>query len=466
MTPSVNSPVAAPVTTAAATLKRTPRPTHSAIAQTLAQAFLASPQWHKTDLVDAGAHVLGARRRWLGPLVTHVLRGYPRPPLDAPRELAAMIGGCDAFLEAAAKAAQQRKPILITNYVLAPSAARDRRQTGVPRIDTLGELAQRLKLSSGELEWFADPKHWNRTAARKLQHYRYEWRTRPGRLPRLLEIPAPRLRSIQRTVLRELLYPLELHDAAHGFVPGRSAVTGAAHHTGQHVVLNLDLQTFFAKVTAGRVFGTLRQAGYPEAVAHRLTGMLTHVVPPRVLSQMPAGGDAAQRFALRQALSLPHLPQGAPTSPTLANLSLRRLDSRLAGLAATFDGGYTRYADDLAFSGGLELGRRTDAFVRAATGIIEDQGHGVNQLKTRVSRSGVRQTVTSVVVNERTNVARTDFDRLKAILHNCLKHGPESQNREGLADFRGHLQGRISWISALNPSRGVKLLHDFHRITW
>ena len=466
MTPSVNSPVAAPVTTAAATLKRTPRPTHSAIAQTLAQAFLASPQWHKTDLVDAGAHVLGARRRWLGPLVTHVLRGYPRPPLDAPRELAAMIGGCDAFLEAAAKAVQQRKPILIANYVLAPSTARDRRQTGVPRIDTLDELAQRLKLSSGELEWFADPKHWNRTAARKLQHYRYEWRTRPGRLPRLLEIPAPRLRSIQRTVLRELLYPVELHDAAHGVVPGRSAVTGAAQHTGRDVVLNLDLQTFFAKVTAGRVFGTLRQAGYPEAVAHRLTGMLTHVVPPRVLSQMPAGGDAAQRFALRQALSLPHLPQGAPTSPTLANLSLRRLDSRLAGLAATFDGGYTRYADDLAFSGGLELARRTDAFVRAATGIIEDQGHGVNQLKTRVSRSGVRQTVTSVVVNERTNVPRADFDRLKAIVHNCRVHGPESQNWNGHPDFRGHLLGRISWVAALNPARGATLRQDFLRIQW
>ena len=451
---------------AAATLKRTPHPSSSAIAQTLAQAFLASPQWIKAELVDAGAHVLGARRRWLGPLVTHVLRGYPRPPLDAPRELAAMIGGCDPFLEAAAKAAQQRKPILIANYVLAPSVARDRRQGGVPRIDTLGELADLLQLSGGDLEWFADPKHWNRTAARKLQHYRYEWRARPGRLPRLLEIPAPRLRAIQRTVLRELLYPVTLHDAAHGFVPGRSAATGAAHHTGRDVVLNLDLQTFFAKVTAGQVYGTLRQAGYTEAVAHRLTGIVTHVVPPRVLAQMPPGGDPAQRFALRKALSLPHLPQGAPTSPMVANLALRRLDSRLAGLAATFDAGYTRYADDFTFSGGPELARRSNAFLRTATTIIEDQGHSVNPLKTRVRRAGVRQTVTSVVVNKHTNVARPDFDRLKAILHNCLKHGPESQNREGLADFRGHLQGRISWVSALNPTRSAALLEEFRRIQW
>ncbi|MHA7175963.1 reverse transcriptase family protein [Arthrobacter sp. Sr24] len=427
---------------------------------------MASPQWTKPDLVDAGAHVLGARRRWLGPLVTFVLGAYLRPPLDAPRELAVMIGGSDALVEAIAKAARQRKPIVIAKYVLAPSVARDRRQTGVPAINTLGELAQRLQLGAGELEWFADPKHWNRTGAHKLQHYRYEWRTRPGRLPRLLEIPAPRLRAIQRTVLHELLYPIELHDAAHGFVPGRSAVTGAAHHTDKDVVLTVDLQTFFAKVTAGQVFGTLRQAGYSEAVAHRLTGILTHVVPPQVLAHMPPGGNPAQRFALRKALSLPHLPQGAPTSPTVANLSLRRLDSRLAGLAATFDGGYTRYADDLAFSGGREFARRTQAFLRAATEIIEDQGHSVNQLKTRVRRASTRQTVTSVVVNERTNVSRPDFDRLKAILHNCLKHGPESQNREDRSDFRAHLQGHISWVSALHPARGAKLLEVFHRINF
>lgn len=377
-----------------------------------------------------------------------------------------MILVCEPFAEALAKAAAQRKPIRLANYVLAPATARDTRLQGAPRIDTLADLASLLRLGIGELEWFADPQHWNRRAARTLQHYRYEWRTRPGRLPRLLEIPAPRLRFVQRTVLRELLYPLELHDAAHGFVPGRSAVTGAAHHTGKDVVVNLDLVSFFAKVTAGHVFGTLRQSGFTEAVAHRLTGIATHVVPPRVLSMMPPGGDPAERFALRQALSLPHLPQGAPTSPMVANLSVRRLDSRLAGLAEKFDGGYTRYADDLAFSGGRDMARRADAFVRAATAIIVDGGHSVNRLKTRVRPAGVRQTVTSVVVNERTNVPRADFDRLKAILHNCRVHGPESQNWNGHPDFRGHLLGRISWVEALNPARGAKLRQDFHRIQW
>lgn len=456
----------AAVTAASATLKRTPRPSAAAIATTLAQAFLGSADWSKPGLIDAGAHVLGARRRWLGPLAAQILRGYPRPPVDAPRELASMLQQCEPFLDALAKAAQQRKPIHLANYVLTSPVARENLVQGAPRIDTLADLADRLHLGNGELEWFADTKHWNRLSGGSLAHYRYEWRTRPGRLPRLLEIPAPRLRSIQRTVLRELLHPLQLHDAAHGFVPGRSAVTGAARHTGQDVVVNLDLVSFFAKVTAGRVFGTLRQSGFTESVAHRLTGIATHVVPPRVLSLMPPGGEPAERFALRQALTLPHLPQGAPTSPMVANLSLRRLDSRLAGLAGKFDGGYTRYADDLAFSGGRDMARRADAFVRAATAIIEDEGHSVNRLKTRVRPAGVRQSVTSVVVNERTNVRRPDFDRLKATVHNCRVHGPESQNWNGHPDFRGHLLGRISWVAALNPERGAKLRQDFHRIQW
>lgn len=454
------------VTPAAAVLKRTPRPSASAIAATLAQAFLNSPEWSQSGLIGAATHILGARRRWLGPLVSHVLVGYPRPPTDAPLELAARIRHAEPFAEALAKATQQRKPIRLANYVLAPAEARENKPPRTPRIDTLADLARLLQLTPGQLEWFADTQHWNRTAARKLQHYRYLWRARPGRLPRLLEVPAPRLRAIQRTVLRELLYPIELHDAAHGFVPGRSAVTGAAHHTGHEVVVNLDLVTFFAKVTAGRVFGALRQAGFTEAVAHRLTGICTHRVPPRVLSLMPPGGDPEQRFALRQALSQPHLPQGSPTSPMLANLSLRRLDSRLAGLAEKFDGVYTRYADDLAFSGGSELARRADAFIRMATMIVQDEGHAMNRLKTRVRPASVRQVVTSVVVNKRTNMARSEFDQLKAILHNCHTHGPESQNRDGHPDFRGHLLGRISWAAALNQERGARLLQDFHSIQW
>lgn len=457
-------PAGQAVAPGAAVLARSSRPTPDALASALSHAFLAADDWSKPALMTAGTGILGARRRWLGPLATHVLRSYHRPPTDAPRELAAVVLGSEAFGEALEKAARQRRPITLVRYAAEPAVARAAR---VPRLDTLAELAEVLGLSVGELEWFSDPGQWNRTASsRRLQHYRYQWRSRPGRVPRLLEIPLPRLRGLQRTVLRELLSPIPLHDAAHGFVSGRSAVSGAALHAGMEVVVNLDLAAFFAHVSPGRVFGVLRQAGFTEAVAHRLTGLGTHAVPVGVIAEMPPGGEPGDRFALRKALATAHLPQGAPTSPMLANLALRRLDSRLSGWAGAFDAVYTRYADDLAFSGGTELSRRADAFVRGAARIVADEGHSLNRLKTRVHRAGVRQSVTGVVVNTRTNVARPEFDRLKAVLHNCALLGPEGQNRDGHDDFRAHLLGRIAWVASVNPDRGAKLRAVFDAINW
>jgi RNA-directed DNA polymerase len=191
-----------------------------------------------------------------------------------------------------------------------------------------------------------------------------------------------------------------------------------------------------------------------------------HAVPTHVLAAMPPGGSPSERFALRKALVIPHLPQGAATSPALANLAVRRLDSRLAGWVDAAGGQYTRYADDLAFSGPPELARRADAFVRGVTRIVEDEGHSINQHKTRVRTASVRQTVTGVVVNQRTNTPRREFDRLRAILHNAAAHGAESQNLGHHPDFRAHLLGRISWMESVNPGRGLRLREDFARIQW
>lgn len=444
----------------------TPHPSPATVAAALAHAFLASADWSANALIAAGAVTMGARRRWLGPLVRSVLAAYHRKPADAPRELASHIAANDAFVLAVARAQEQRKPLKVASYTVSGPELRQG-SLAIPGIAGLGQLAEFLGLSQGDLDWFADTKHWNRLARPGLlHHYRYVWRERPGRTPRLLEIPGLRLRAVQRKVLDGLLAPIPLHGAAHGFVPGRSAATGAARHTGAHVVIALDLASFFTNVTAGKVYGALRGAGYPEAVAHSLTGLCTHVVPPHVITAMPPGGTASERFALAQALRIPHLPQGAPSSPTLANIAVRRLDSRLQGWADAAGASYTRYADDLSFSGGPDLARRADSFVRGAQRIVADQGHSLNSRKTRVRPRGTRQQVTGIVVNERTNAPRRDFDLLKAVLHNCAVHGPESQNRGQHPDFQAQLLGRIVWMEQLNPSRGARLRRDYGRVSW
>ena len=138
--------------------------------------------------------------------------------------------------------------------------------------------------------------------------------------------------------------------------------------------------------------------------------------------------DLAQRFLTNARLRDAHLPQGAPTSPALANLAAWRLDRRLAGLAAAFGAHVTRYADDLAFSGDEAFGRSLRFFVARVGAIAAEEGFRVNHRKTRVMRQGRRQTLCGVVDNDTTNLPRRERDRLRATLFNVARLGVESQN--------------------------------------
>ncbi len=71
-----------------------------------------------------------------------------------------------------------------------------------------------------------------------------------------------------------------------------------------------------------------------------------------------------------------------------------------------------------------------------------------------------------VVVNDRLNVPRPEYDRLKAILHDAAHNGPEHANRAGVPEFRAHLAGRIAWVASLHPERGERLRARFAAIRW
>jgi len=160
------------------------------------------------------------------------------------------------------------------------------------------------------------------------------------------------------------------------------------------------------------------------------------------------------------------VPQGAPTSPALANICAYRVDCRLSGLARSAGAAYTRYADDLAFSGDGAFEKCVERFTWHAAAVLLEEGFTVHHRKTRIMRQGVRQRLAGLVANQRINVVRADFDRLKAILNNCVSHGPESQNREAHTAFRSHLQGRIEFVKMINPAKGLRLRGMFDQIQW
>jgi hypothetical protein len=407
------------------------------VAEVLAVAFLGG-EWRLEELERRARRALG-RRAWLRPLAIDVLNAYHRPPLDRRRELV-------AFIELTLPRTVRLPPRILWQPTFHPAMGFAR--WPVPRIDTVGDLAEFLRLEVGELEWFADVRGLERVVDdERLRHYRYSRLPRASGPPRVLEAPKPRLKALQRRILHEVLDVVPVHPAAHGFVGGRSARTHAAAHVGRRVVVRVDLEDFFAGVTAARVFGIFRACGYPEGVAHVLTGLCTNAVP--VDESVPG------HWRLSRRLAAPHLPQGAPTSPALANLAAFVLDRRLSGLADAVGAVYTRYADDLVFS--------SDAYLRTPVAAIAEiaraEGFRVNAGKTRVMGRGRRQTVTGVVVNARPNVARGEYERLKATLHRAALDGSAGLDPTVLL-------GRIAWVESLNPARGAKLRATFARIVW
>lgn len=335
----------------------------------------------------------------------------------------------------------------------------------IPALATPGELAAWLGLSVEELEWFSDERNGQaRARTPQLLHYKHALIRKRNGNPRLLEAPKARLKAIQRRILRKILAPVPVHDRAHGFVAGRSCLTGAQIHASEAVVASFDLAAFFPSIGAPRIHGIFRCLGYPWSVARHLTGLCTTITPFGVIDRLSA--EPNDSAALRATYGVRHLPQGAPTSPALANLLAWRLDLRLYGLARAAGANYTRYADDLAFSGDADFAKSIERFNKAVTTITGEEGFRLNQTKTRVMHRHERQQVTGLVVNDHVNIGRAGFDTLKAILHNCVREGPHSQNRAGVPDFRRHLDGRITWVEQVNPHLGAKLRRVFERIEW
>ncbi len=339
------------------------------------------------------------------------------------------------------------------------------RDSKTPVLASAHDVTQALGVPQEDLLWLA-PEHaqWRERQdgghALPSSHYRYRLLPKPSGGLRLLEAPRPRLAVAQRRILDTLLAGVPTHEAAHGFVRGRSVGSHAQVHTNQAVVIRFDLADFFTSINATRVRALWRALGHGRSAADLLTRLTTTRTPQaireRLLETTPIPPQAiAQRRAIAIRLAQPHLPQGAPTSPNLANLCAFELDLRLHALAQRFGACYTRYADDLVFSGPKALRGQFGALRAWVSAIAQDEGFTLRVDKTRVMPAHQRQYVTGLVVNQRANYSRAQYDTLKARLHRLANLSQVDANER--AQVAGELHWAGQWLASTRKDKLMRL---------
>ncbi|WP_194817619.1 reverse transcriptase family protein [Nocardia sp. XZ_19_385] len=420
------------------------------LARELAYSFeFLGAEWSRSNLAEAFAEIVEpGRAEELARRVTDLMPSEPLDPVGTLQRLLAELPKLATIVVSLPPAADELADEL-------PRTQPARTRFGAVDIPDLAALCALLNVTPAELEWFADHGNWLRRAAQPLSHYRYRQLPKTSGV-RLVEAPKVRLREIQRRILHRVLSEIPAHPACHGFEKGRSATTFAAPHAGAEVVVRVDLRDFFTSIGVARVRAVFAACGYSPTVAQVLADLCTTATPVAELRTL----DFNQRNLLRAR----HLPQGAPTSPRLANLIAHGLDRRLAGYATQHGLVYTRYADDLAISGKSDLDPGRTIWL--ATKIAKSEGFSIRPGKTRIRRPHQRQILAGLVINTHPAVPRDRYDALRALLHNCLRTGPATQNRDGHNDFRAHVYGLISWVGETSPARRDRLLAMADQVDW
>jgi hypothetical protein len=250
---------------------------------------------------------------------------------------------------------------------------------------------------------------------------------RKGDGTRTVTAPALRLKRLQRRLLANGFATVPLHQAARGFRAGESILTNATPHTGKPLVVNLDIHAFFPSTGYRLILRACRRLA-----DNRLSPRALYL-----LADLCSHGGA--------------LPTGAPTSPAIGNIVLTGVDRALAKAAARRGAVYTRYADDLTFSGPGDT-HRLIPFVKKVLGQL---GYRIERKKLNLFRRGRRQMVTGLVVNDRPNWPRKLRRLLRAAVDRRRRGEPASWEGQPLSDNR--LRGLIAFLNLTQPGEAARL---------
>ncbi|MCG3797041.1 reverse transcriptase family protein [Bacillus toyonensis] len=279
---------------------------------------------------------------------------------------------------------------------------------------------------------------------------------------REIRSPKEKLKNIQKWILNNILSKVSPHGSCIGFKKGDSIIKNALPHLGKEAILKFDLFHFFDTVTEKRVYSIFKSLGYHSNLAVDLAKLCT----------VPSFPSHKKKFLENFNISdnpFPFdsfLPQGAPTSPALANLVAGHMDKRFKGLADFLGLDYSRYADDLTFSGNYECLPNVN-FVKK---IILEEGFYINESKTCLRREGQQRKVTGIIVSGDTSKVPKAYKKdIWKHLYFLNKFGVKKHLRNiknNKSSFQDWLLGRIMFVRSVEFEEGNRMLYKYNQVNW
>ena len=256
---------------------------------------------------------------------------------------------------------------------------------------------------------------------------------------RKIEAPSNELKRIQLWIKENILDQFSASQYAKGFIKGVSIYDNALPHVNKELVINIDLKDFFPSIEYREIYKIFKYIGYTDSVSKLLTNLCTN--------------------------SKNVLPQGSPASPVISNLVSLRLDKRLGRLAEEIGATYTRYADDITFSGSKNLVK----YLKLIRKIIHEEGFRINEKKFRLQYSYQRQEVTGLIVNDRVSVPERHIKELDNAIYYCKKYGVVDHMKHINCDkgfYKEHLYGLAYFVKMVDVEKGLLYLSQLNEIDW
>jgi hypothetical protein len=237
---------------------------------------------------------------------------------------------------------------------------------------------------------------------------------------RHIDNPIGELKEIQKKIYNRILKKRKLPDYFTGGITGRSLVDNVRAHVNKEEIVCIDIKKYFPSISNKKVFKYFKEElGFSTDVSKILTILTTYKH---------------------------HLPQGAPTSPYLANLTLKNTGEKIYDLCRENNLDLTIYIDDITFSG---VNART--IMNEVISLIQKDGLAVSNKKIKIMRSGVTQTVTGLKVNRKINVTSNYSEEIRSAIYTL-----SSSNRVTKEEL-SKIWAKIQYVKNVSFKEGARL---------